>query len=199
MSPPLLYYIRHGETGWNVEGRLQGRRDIPLNATGREQAHRCGDILRALLTRDGRDAAGLDFVSSPLGRARATMEIVRAALDADPTAYRIDARLVEVGFGDWEGFTIDEMRASQPDAVAARERDKWGFTPPAGESYAAMSRRVAAWYRGLEGDTVAVAHGGVLRGLIAALGIMSERDAPALDIAQGVVYLIADGRMTRYA
>lgn len=196
---PALYYIRHGETDWNVEYRLQGGRDIPVNQNGRAQARRCGEILAALLARDGRAAAELDFVASPLGRARETMEIVRAGLGLDPLAYRTDPRLTEVGFGRWEGFSLDELRIHEADSVAARERDKWDFVPPDGESYATMSRRVAGWYATLTRDTVAVAHGGTLRGLIVSLGIMSSAQAPVLDIAQGVVYLIADGAMTRYA
>ena len=197
--PPLLYYIRHGETDWNVESRLQGGRDIPINANGRAQAHRCGEILHELLARDGRTAADLDYVASPLGRARETMEITRAGLGLPVQGYRTDERLTEVGFGGWEGFSLGELRVSSADAVAARERDKWRFVPPDGESYEAMSLRVAGWYREVTRDTVAVAHGGTLRGLIVRLGIMSSDEAPALDIAQGVVYLIADGRMTRYA
>ena len=197
--PPLLYYIRHGETDWNVAYRLQGGRDIPINANGRAQAHRCGDIMRDLLARDHRNAADLDFVASPLGRARETMEIVRTSLGLPPLAYRTDPRLTEVGFGRWEGSSTDELRVSDPDAVAARERDKWGFVPPDGESYAAMSLRMAQWYASLTRDTVAVAHGGTFRGLLVHLSIMTAADAPVLDIAQGVVYLIADGRMTRYA
>ena len=51
MNRPLLYYIRHGETDWNVEGRLQGRHDTTLNAVGRRQAGACADILRDLLAR----------------------------------------------------------------------------------------------------------------------------------------------------
>ena len=80
MPRPTIYYIRHGETDWNVAGRLQGRRDVPLNARGRAQAAHCGEILRDLFARDGRDPAGLDYVSSPLGRACETMELARAAL-----------------------------------------------------------------------------------------------------------------------
>jgi probable phosphoglycerate mutase len=199
MPPPRLYYIRHGETDWNVEARLQGGRDIPINATGRAQAHRCGEILHDLLARDSLDPASLDFVASPLGRARATMEIARGELGLPAQGYRTDGRLVEVGFGRWEGFSIDELRRTEPDEVASRERDKWRFVPPEGESYEAMSRRVFGWYADETRDTVAVAHGGTLRGLIVALGIMSSADAPVLDIAQGVIYLIADGQMTRYA
>ena len=195
--PPPLYYIRHGETDWNREGRLQGQREIPINANGRAQARRCGEILRDLPARDPQAAP--DFVSSPLGRARETMELARTVLGLDPQSYRVDERLTEISFGSWEGFTIPELRRVSPEAVAAREQDKWGFAPPGGESYAQMSERVRGWYDSLARDTVAVAHGGVLRGLIVRLGIMSADEAPMLDIAQGVVYLIADGRMTRYA
>ena len=81
-ASPLLYYIRHGETDWNRESRLQGQRDIPMNANGRAQARRCGEILRELLAREPSDRAP-DFVSSPLGRARETMELARAALGLD--------------------------------------------------------------------------------------------------------------------
>jgi len=197
--PPVLYYIRHGETDWNVEYRLQGGRDIPINRNGRAQAHSCGGIMRDLLTRDGRNAADLDFVASPLGRARETMEIVRAGLSLDPHGYRTDPRLTEVGFGRWEGFSIEELRDREAGAVTSRERDKWGFVPPGGESYQMMSLRVADWYAALTRDTVAVAHGGTFRGLIVRLGIMPVEEAPVLDIVQGAVYVIAEGRMTRYA
>jgi probable phosphoglycerate mutase len=193
---PLLFYIRHGETDWNAAARLQGQRDIPINANGRAQARRCGEILRDLLAREGSD---FDFVSSPLGRARETMEIARTTLGLEPGAYRVDERLAEVSFGDWEGFTLDELARESRDAVAARERDKWSFTPPGAESYATMSLRMRAWYDSLARDTVAVAHGGTLRGLIVQLGIYSAEEAPHLDIGQGVVYAIRDGTLARYA
>lgn len=198
MPPPLLYYIRHGETDWNVQGRLQGQRDIPINANGRAQARRCGEILHDLLKREAADPARLDFVSSPLGRARETMQLLRAALGLD-AACRIDARLAEVSFGRWEGFTTEELRQRWPDALAARERDKWEFVPPEAESYATMSLRMRDWYDTLERDTVAVAHGGTLRGLIVQLGIAPPEQAPFLDIAQGVVYVIRPGSISRYA
>jgi probable phosphoglycerate mutase len=198
MPPPVLYYIRHGETDWNVAYRLQGARDIPINRNGRAQALRCGEIMRDLLARDARSAADLDFVASPLGRARETMEIVRAGLGLDPHAYRTDARLTEVGSATGR-VSASRSCAREADAVASRERDKWGFVPPGGESYQTMSLRVADWYATLTTDTVAVAHGGTFRGLIVGLGIMPVEEAPALDIVQGAVYVIADGRMTRYA
>lgn len=194
----LLYYMRHGETDWNREARLQGQRDIPLNDTGRSQARRCGEVMRDLLARDAVDPASLDFVCSPLGRAVETMQLMRAGLGLDAAAYRLDPRLAEVSFGKWEGFTLEELRMQAPEAVADRERDKWGFTPPAAESYRTMSLRVVAWYRSLTRDTIAVAHGGVLRGLMVQLGISSAEEAPFLDIDQGVVYVIRDGSISRY-
>ncbi len=199
MPPPVLYYIRHGETAWNVEARLQGQRDIPINANGRAQGYRCGEVLRDLLERDAIDPGSLDFVSSPLGRTRETMERLRAVLRLDPATYRTDPRLTEVSFGQWEGFSLAELRARFPEAIAARERDKWNFTPPDAESYAAMSRRMREWYDTLSRDTVAVAHGGTFRGLIVQLGIASAQEAPFLDVVQGVVYVIQQGTVARYA
>jgi broad specificity phosphatase PhoE len=124
MNRPVLYYIRHGETDWNVEGRLQGRHDPDLNAVGRRQAAVCSDILRDLLARDGQSPAGCGYVASPLQRARQTAEIVRAALGLAPGDYRIDPRLAEIAFGEWEGLTFREIRSRAPQALAARERDK---------------------------------------------------------------------------
>ncbi|SRR6266568_2487278 len=196
MPPPVLYYIRHGETDWNVEGRLQGQCDIPINAKGRTQADLCGGILRDLLAREDGEP---DFVASPLGRARETMERVRTVLGSDPQGYRVDPRLAEVSFGRWEGFTLAELAARFPHEAAARDRDKWGFTPPEAESYATMSLRMRAWYDTLTRDTVAVAHGGTLRGLIVQLGIASKDEAPFLNVTQGTVYVIRDGSMGRYA
>ena len=199
MAPPTVYYIRHGETDWNVAGRLQGHRDTPLNARGRAQASHCGGVLRDLFERDGRDPAALDYVSSPLLRARETMELTRAALDLARGGYRIEPALTEIAFGDWEGFTIAQLHERDPERIAAREHDKWRFVPPGGESYEMVSRRMLAWYNALARDTVVAAHGGTARGLMAALGIAKPAAAPLVDIAQGVVYVFEGERLTRYA
>ena len=199
MAQPLVYYIRHGETDWNVEGRLQGRHDIALNARGRAQAAHCGTVLRDLFGRDSREPGTCDYVSSPLGRARETMELVRAALGVPPQDYRIEDALAEISFGDWEGFTLAQLRARDPQRTAAREHDKWRFVPPGGESYEAVSLRMRKWYEALTRDTVVTAHGGTARGLIAFLGLAKPAAAPLVDIAQGVVYVFEAGAMTRYA
>ncbi len=195
----VLYYIRHGETDWNAEQRLQGHRDTPLNARGRGQASTCGDILLDLLVRNGRTAADCAYVSSPLIRARETMELVRTAVDLEPDAYDVDSRLIEIAFGDWEGLTLSEIAARNAEALAARERDKWGFTPPGGESYREVTARVAAWYATVTQDTVVTAHGGVARALVAHFNILPHEEAVHADIVHGVVYVFADGAMARYS
>src|SRR3954471_7442783 len=93
---PVIYYIRHGETDWNVEGRLQGGIDTPLNERGRAQAAHAGHVLTRLFAGDGRTAASLGFVASPLQRARQTMDLVRAGLKLPPGGYALDDRLREI-------------------------------------------------------------------------------------------------------
>ncbi len=199
MPKPVLYYVRHGLTEWNVQQRLQGRHDVPLNPIGRSQAVRCGEILRDLFVRDGRTLDEFDYVSSPLGRARETMELVRATLGLTAAGYGVDARLAEIAFGDWEGLTYEDVLARDGDVVAKRERDKWGFLPPGGESYAQVTARVGAWYDELGRDAVVAAHGGTARALLAHLAIAPPDDATHQPIDQGVVYVYAGGRLMRYA
>ncbi len=197
---PVLYYVRHGETDLNAEARLQGRRDIALNARGRQQAAESGVLLRDLLARDRREASDLVYEASPLQRARETMEILRATLGLKPHAYRIDDRLMEISYGDWEGFTLSEIEARTPGGILARrEQDKWDFAPPGGESYAELTSRIGAWYAELRRDTVVAAHGGGVRALMALLHLLPRDEATHAQIAQGAVYVFADGAMTRYA
>jgi probable phosphoglycerate mutase len=195
---PTIYYIRHGETDWNVEGRLQGRRDVPLNARGREQAAHCGDVLRDLFGREGVALANLDYVSSPLQRARTTMELTRTVLGLSVDGYKVDAQLAEIAFGEWEGFTIAQLHERDSARIAQREHDKWHFVPPGGESYEMVSARMRDWYESLGADTVVTAHGGTARGLIAYLGIAKPAAAPLLDIEQGMVYVFKGEKLTRY-
>jgi len=199
MPPPTIYYIRHGETDWNVAGRLQGRHDVPLNAKGREQSAQCGNILRDLFVRNERNLTDVDYVSSPLGRARETMERMRPILGLPSDGYRIEPHLAEIAFGNWEGFTIAQLHTRDPQRIAAREHDKWHFVPPGGESYEMVSARMGNWYKSLERDTVAVAHGGTARALMAYLEIAKPAAAPLIDIAQGVIYVFEGDRLTRYA
>jgi probable phosphoglycerate mutase len=181
-----IYFIRHGETDWNAEARLQGQRDVPLNDRGRAQA----EAAAAQLAASTPDVAALDYVASPLGRTRETMERLRAALGLDAAAYRVDDRLKELTFGGWEGLTWKEVRARDPRGAAARERDKWGFVPPGGESYADLLRRIAPAFDAMVGDTVVVSHGGVARAALALRDAVAREAAPRLDIWQGRVLVL---------
>jgi broad specificity phosphatase PhoE len=189
VSVPTLYFVRHGETDWNAEARLQGQQDVPLNAFGRVQAEEAGARLRALVP----GYADLDYVASPLSRTRETMELLRRTLGLDPTLYRTDERLKELSFGSWEGLTWKELRARDPHVAVRRQRDKWGLVPPDGESYAMLAERVAPALADLGRDTVLVSHGGVARVLLALLCNVSRREAPVVDIWQGKVLVIAGG------
>jgi probable phosphoglycerate mutase len=199
MAAPTVFYVRHGETDWNVAGRLQGHRDIPLNEKGRGQAVHCGAVLRDLFARDGRDPAGLDYLSSPLGRATETMELLRPVLGLPAQGYDRDPQLIEIAFGDWEGSTIALLHQNDPVRISQREHDKWHFLPPGGESYEMCAARMRAWYDGLTGDAVVTSHGGTCRGLMACLGIAKPALAPLIDIIQGEVYVFQGDKLTRYA
>jgi probable phosphoglycerate mutase len=194
-----LYYVRHGLTDWNSEGRLQGRHDVPLNARGRTQAAQCGDILRDLLACDKLAPAECGYASSPLIRARKTMDILRPRLDLPADGYAVDPRLAEISFGEWEGLTYAQVMRRDPDIVAKRESDKWNFRPPGGETYAEVALRAAAWYAGLDRPTIVAAHGGTARALIGYLKIAPPDEAVHFSIDQGVVYVIEPHRVARYS
>jgi probable phosphoglycerate mutase len=199
MPRPTIYYLRHGETEWNALGRLQGTQDVPLNERGRRQATRAARILAELLARDGRDRASLPYVSSPLARARSTMELVRAELELPLDGYGLDDRLREIGYGVWEGSTLPESEASHPDVYARRLLDKWTVAPPGGETYADVQRRVREWYDSLRADTVAVAHGGTARALMVSLGLETPASAADLLIEQGALYVFRGDGLTKYS
>ncbi|WP_369725742.1 histidine phosphatase family protein [Bradyrhizobium sp. LLZ17] len=196
---PTIYFLRHGETEWNALGRLQGARDIPLNARGREQAVHAAAVLADLFKRDGKDKTALPYVSSPLGRARMTMELVRGGLGLPPDDYSLDDRLREIGYGVWEGLTLAESEATDPGVYANRLADKWTVAPAGGETYAAVQLRMLDWYESVLTDTVAVAHGGTCRALMVALGMETPASAAELYIEQGAVYVFRDGRLARYS
>ena len=196
---PTIYYIRHGETSWNAEGRLQGAQDVPLNDLGRRQAAQAGSILAELFARDGRDKASLSFVASPLGRARSTMELVRRVLELPPDNYSLDDRLREIGYGVWEGSTLAEMQVRDPVFFTKRQTEKWTVSPPGGESYVQVQARMQDWYNSVRTDTVAVAHGGTARALMVALGLETPISAADLTIEQGAVYVFRDGGLRKYS
>jgi probable phosphoglycerate mutase len=152
----LILAIRHGETAWNREGRLQGHLNLPLNELGLRQARRLGEALA--------DQAIDAVYSSDLDRAAVTARHVAAPHGLE---VRLDERLRERAFGVHEGKLWTEIEASFPeDALRWRRRDP-DFQPPGGESLTMLHARVTAVVSELAarhaGQTIAVvAHGGVL-------------------------------------
>lgn len=181
--PPKLFLCRHGQTDWNAEGRLQGQNDVPLNDLGRSQAKRNGRRLKEVLAGE---SDGFDFVSSPLSRAIDTMLIIRAEVNLQADGFRIEPRLIELSFGDWQGSTLGEIEERDPQGVSRRKADKWNFVPPGkgAESYDMLARRVVPVFEELTRPTVVVAHGGVTRSFLRHYGGQSDEAAAKAGIAQ---------------
>ena len=178
--PFAVYVMRHGETAFNAQGRYQGARDdSPLTVRGRQQAV---DIaLRLKDVFDNPDPPR--FVTSPLGRATTTTQVILETLGLPDDAYTTDYRLREIDLGDWSGKVIENLKISDADNWHHRETDKWNIPVPGGESYADVAKRAADWFEGLTGPTIAVSHGRfsrILRGLYYGLGWqqMSGLDEP---------------------
>lgn len=163
-----LYMLRHGETAWNPERRMQGTRNSDLTERGRLQAVAMGRALKIELAREPGPTV---FLRSPLGRVQETSEIIGRELGLDPAQWRDDPRLAELSYGEWEGFTWAEIEATRPNALAQWRADPHGFMPPGGESHFDLRRRsatVLAEVVASQTRTVIVSHGvsgAVVRGL----------------------------------
>jgi probable phosphoglycerate mutase len=145
--------IRHGPTAWNERGRIQGRTDIPLSPAGRKQVstYRIPDEFR-----------DWSWISSPARRARETATIL-AGLEPP-----VDARLIEMDWGAWEGETLPALREKHGAALAANEGAGLDFRPPSGESPRDVQARLKPWLEAIAASgrpSIAVTHKGVIRAL----------------------------------
>lgn len=192
--PPLIYFVRHGQTDWNAEFRLQGQADTDLNELGRGQAAQNGRTLARLLP----DPQAFDFVASPMRRTRETMELLRGAMGLAPKAYRTDARLIEVNFGDWQGYTYAELEQRDPGAAERRAVAKWQFVPPGtgAESYQMLMERIRPWFESVSGPTVCVTHGGVLRAIFRLVGRKPDGAAAVLAIPHDRILRLQAGELS---
>jgi broad specificity phosphatase PhoE len=160
-----LLLIRHGETDWNIEGRMQGHSDTPLNANGIAQARR-------LAARVAAEESFSAMYASPLARARVTAEIVAQACGIAPI---LDDRLKEQCLGDFEGLTDAEFAQRFPGALAAWRADPLRSPLPGQEKRDAFQQRVQAFLDDLrarhsDGTRVAVVtHGGTIGMMLATL------------------------------
>jgi probable phosphoglycerate mutase len=192
-----LYLLRHGETAWNLERRMQGSKDSTLTPRGRAQAAAMGRALAAELARAPGPTV---FLRSPLGRTCETASIIGHELGLDEAEWRDDPRLAELRYGDWEGSTWKEIEAHHPEALAIWRGDPEGFCPPGGETHFELRRRSAAVLADIIASgtrTVVVSHGvsgAVLRGLH--LGL-DARAMFVLEKPQDAFFRLLDGREER--
>lgn len=178
----VIYLVRHGETDWNVENRIQGRRDLPLNEKGKKQAKRVAENLLHI---------NIDTIyTSPLSRAKETSKII-AGLHTSPILE--DERLVEADHGDLEGITRDEFKKRFQDNLIAhsklsREERLKNQIAPGCESVHEISERVTPCLKEItlkaKGVTVVVCHGFVMRALLIVHGGFDDR---ALLVRNGAV------------
>jgi broad specificity phosphatase PhoE len=185
---PEIWFVRHGETDWNKDRRIQGQTDIELNQTGHAQAQAIATALRT-------QHSSLDHLAihvSPLKRPRQTLSHILDAFGPQPVETRVEDRLIELNFGEAEGKTWPELNQLGIDPEADPE-GYHGWRPQGGESYADATQRVRAWLDSLTGPTLAVAHGGIsriVRGVVLGLPV---REIPLQRNPQWKFYRLKDG------
>jgi len=151
----VLHLARHGQSESNASRRFQGAQDVPLSDLGRRQAAALGGVWKTGRLRH--------VYASPLERARETARAVASGLGLDVTL--VD-ELRELSLGEWEGRTVDEIRAQPGDPYSRWVRDPVAHCPPGGESLADVQARalraIAAAHPDGDDDVLVVAHGGVI-------------------------------------
>lgn len=186
----MIYLTRHGQTLFNVEGRLQGKLDSPLSDEGRRQARAQGRMLRRLT-----EGKGISSIAcSPLGRARDTAGIIAEEMGIGEIA--TDDRLMEVSFGEWDGLTAAEIDAGWPGQRHPSPRFGWARGCPGSEPYEDALARVCAWLADQQGKTaIAVSHGvtsSLIRGVYARL---SRNEMLELLMPQDAVFTLSGGNI----
>jgi broad specificity phosphatase PhoE len=191
--PTVLLLARHGETDWNRERRFQGHADRPLNDVGRRQALELAELLRGEVL--------ATVYTSPLKRASETARIVAEQLDLVPR--ELEA-LREIDVGDWEGLTVEDVRARYPEQLDVAWHTGW----PNGETHDELGARVLPALLELETlhpeETVlGVTHAGPIRAaLAAAAGLTHEESRAQIGPLENCVvfrFAIEDGRLERIA
>ena len=146
-----IAFVRHGPTEWNAAGRIQGQRDVPLSEQGRAK------VAQWRIPPQYQHAV---WVSSPLSRAKETAHLMGC------TSPKIEPRLMEMDWGEWEGCTLSDLRSEPGTGMRLNEQRGLDFRPDGGESPRQVRQRLQAWFRNIaaEGQPhVAITHKGVIR------------------------------------
>lgn len=192
-NPPMIYLVRHGQTEFNRDGRIQGRIESRLTERGERQAAAMADRLHGLIADD--TAVPWRIVSSPLGRAVATAQIIGANLGLP---VETDERLIEICVGEWEGRFWHELANAEPDRFSHPE---WFFQSTGGETYEEVMARVTVWLseQAEEPDRhlIVVSHGIAGRLLRGAYAGLSRELTVRQDVSQDAIYRLSGGRLDR--
>jgi broad specificity phosphatase PhoE len=164
----LIFLVRHGETEWNLAQRMQGQMDSPLTPLGLDQARHNAELLRSLIG----DLRGFKLISSPLGRARRSAEIIGEALSITPD---FDPRLVEIALGEWDGLTVDQINQRRAGTWDRTRLDGSLFGAPGGETFESMYERLSACLVELKPPAIVVSHGVTIR-FLRGLFLKLDRD-----------------------
>ena len=176
---PKIWFLRHGQTEWNAEGRIQGRLNSDLTAQGRADARKQAALIAPFVAAVAAGPGGI--YASPQGRAQDT---ARIALNGH--GYAVDARLAEINTGEWEGRLRSEL------AEASSDIETYA-SAPGGEGMAALEARVQSFLDALTGPSIIVSHGilgKVLRGHVRGL---DRAGTTALCNRQGCIYVLENG------
>lgn len=201
-----IYIVRHGETDWNVQMRLQGHSNVPLNAKGIEEAEKTAEELRTIPFEA--------VYVSPLQRAMQTAEILRGGRDIP--VYE-DERLIEMGFGVYEGLSSinEEYRIPDKDFYRKfREQPALYAPPEGGESFQDVCARTTDFLKELvsneryrDSSVLVVAHGASIRGLLSSLcmdgdlnrfwggDLLKNCSVTLLEASDGRIRLLEEGRV----
>lgn len=153
-----IYLLRHGETDWNKEGRLQGHTDIPLNSTGRRQICNAAEVLADL-------PEPIDLIlSSPLVRAYESAQIVADRLSYEKENIVVEPLLIECGFGLGEGLTVGERMDKYPDGLYPEMETYEDLIERARSAF----DKIVTIYNGKK-NILAVAHGAILSAVLIAV------------------------------
>lgn len=194
-----LYIIRHGETVWNRERRIQGSLDSPLTLAGCLQARRMAERLEMALDGEAGDGQEIHYRVSPLARTLQTAAIVGDVLGIPFSRWQPQWQLRELAWGEWEGLCYEDIEARTPGAMAQRERDRWHHRPPGGETYVEAFQRAGEWFAETpaQGTVVVVSHGGFGRVLRGRYLDLPKAAILGLDAPQDALFRLRAGRMER--
>ncbi|CAH2714960.1 Phosphoserine phosphatase 1 [Neobacillus rhizosphaerae] len=192
----IIYLLRHGETVFNTQGRYQGELDSPLTTEGTEQVKNISKLLKVVIN----DPNEWEIISSPLGRAMKSTEIICETIGFDLNKVTTDARLREVSFGSWSGLTTKEIEESWPELIKNTDSNNWYFNSPNGENYDSVVERVSDWLESIKNKekVIAVSHGLTGRVLRGVYNNLMKDQALKLDISQTTFFKLTNQNIERF-